>query len=364
VTPSPRERALTWTFVAPTLARPTGGDLAMFEVANAIARRGRDLVQIAHVPWRGSGIRTLSEVPWFDFDGAVEHRFRSDLDPDGLPDADALVFSTKLLASALSTEAEPTGPRLVRSLQRPLHRGCLAILFLQGHGVFGPEVEELACRLPGPKVCVGSWLASLLVEQGVPRGDVVHIPNGVDPQQFRVLRSIEGRPAQVSMNFDPHPVKGGSAGIAALEQLHRRQSVPATVFGTRPPDRPLSAGLTFVPSPTRASIVDIYNASSLFLQPSEREGFGMCAVEAMASGCALVTTANGGSADYAFDGETALVCDAGPDAMQDALSRLVRDDPLRIALATAGARYVERFRWAATAERFVGLAESLLTIDP
>ena len=42
---------------------------------------------------------------------------------------------------------------------------------------------------------------------------------------------------------------------------------------------------------------------------------------------------NGGSADYAFDGETALVC--GPDAeeMAEALVRLVTDDDLRVRIA-------------------------------
>jgi glycosyltransferase involved in cell wall biosynthesis len=87
----------------------------------------------------------------------------------------------------------------------------------------------------------------------------------------------------------------------------------------------------------------------------------MCAVEAMASGCALVTTANGGSADYAFDGETALVC--GPDAeeMAEALVRLVTDDDLRVRIAENGCRFVQRFRWEASAERLAGVADDVLS---
>ena len=85
----------------------------------------------------------------------------------------------------------------------------------------------------------------------------------------------------------------------------------------------------------------------------------MCAVEAMACGCALVTTANGGSDDYAHHEETALVCGPDPAEMTDALARLAGDDPLRIRLATAGARFVERFRWETSAARLTRFVEGL-----
>jgi glycosyltransferase involved in cell wall biosynthesis len=69
-----------------------------------------------------------------------------------------------------------------------------------------------------------------------------------------------------------------------------------------------------------------------------------------------VTTSNGGSADYAVDGETALVCGRDPDEMADAMERLVRDEPLRIRIATNGARFVERFRWETSADRLIQVA--------
>ena len=73
----------------------------------------------------------------------------------------------------------------------------------------------------------------------------------------------------------------------------------------------------------------------------------------MACGAALVTTSNGGIDDYAIDGETALVCE--PDdvtAMADSIERLLRDDELRIRLATQGREYVrEHFDWDASAEQ-------------
>jgi glycosyltransferase involved in cell wall biosynthesis len=239
------------------------------------------------------------------------------------------------------------------------------MLFLQGHGVFPSAVEDLAVRLPGAKVCVGTWLADLVVHEGVPTSRVAHVPNGIDHFKFRVTRPIAARRPQVAMNFDPHPIKGGDVGLAAIKELRAELEVPAVVFGTRIPAEPLSAGVTFVDSPSQARLsADIYNRASVFLQPGWREGFGLCAVEAMACGCALVTADNGGSADYAFDGETALVCPAGDaGAMAAALRRLVRDDALRTRIATNGARFVEGFRWDVSAKRLREVASDLIE-DP
>lgn len=348
---------MIWTFVAPGLPRPTGGDIARFSLANELARGHGHQVRVVHVPSAQARIGDRGDLPWFDFDPAVERVFASSLDPDLLPAADVLVFSTNLLATALAPDSIADGRRLIETLQRDQARVGLPILLLQGQGVFPSVVEDLAFRLPGPKACVGSRLAQLLADRGVPPDDIVHIPNGLDPGVFHVTRPIDEREARVSMNFDPYPVKRGEEGLAAIQRLHRRLGVPATVFGTVDLDRDLSPAVTFVPSPSQPALaVDVYNQSSMFLQPSRQEGFGMCAVEAMACGCALVTTANGGSDDYAHDGETAVVCGPQPEQMVEALSQLVHDDALRIRIAENGARFVERFRWPLSAERLVRLA--------
>jgi glycosyltransferase involved in cell wall biosynthesis len=159
------------------------------------------------------------------------------------------------------------------------------------------------------------------------------------------------------MNFDPHPSKGGETGMNALGALHQAVGTPSIAFGTRSPEQPTPSGTRFMLAPDQARIArEIYNTSSVYLQPSLREGFGMCAVEAMACGCALVSTDNGGSVDYALDGETALVCGNDEEEMFESMRRLVRDDDLRTRIATNGAAFVRRFRWSVSADRFERLA--------
>jgi glycosyltransferase involved in cell wall biosynthesis len=96
----------------------------------------------------------------------------------------------------------------------------------------------------------------------------------------------------------------------------------------------------------------------VFLCSSAREGFGLCGIEAMASGCALVTTANGGSADYALDGETALVTEPGDvEGLAERIERVVCDDALRSGIATRGMEFVRRFDWDDSARRLAGVLE-------
>jgi len=352
-------RGIDWTFVTTSLTRPTGGDIALFELVNAISRAGRDRVTLVHLPFFGTGVRNVGELSWFGFDGAIEHRFQASFEPDQLPDGDVLVYTMKLLASASDASAGTAGSALLQTLRNPPLRPRPSVLFLQGLNVFPAEVEALGLLLPGHKVCVGRWMVDALVARGVAPSDVTHIPNGVDPGTFRVTQPIAGRPRRAAMNFDPHPVKGGSAGLEALGLARQESCVAGTAFGTRLPEVPVPDGVAFVLSPSRSTIADeIYNTSAIFLQPSRREGFGMCAVEAMACGCALVTTANGGSDDYALDGETALVC--GPEAgdMAEAITRLISDEKLRVRLAADGSRFVERFRWEVSAERLRQVVEA------
>ena len=90
----------------------------------------------------------------------------------------------------------------------------------------------------------------------------------------------------------------------------------------------------------------------MFLNSSAREGFGLPCIEAMACGCALVSTDNGGSRDYAFHDETALVAARGDvEALADHIELLLVDDARRLRLARSGLEFIQRYDWDASARR-------------
>jgi len=86
--------------------------------------------------------------------------------------------------------------------------------------------------------------------------------------------------------------------------------------------------------------------AKVFLFPSQYEGFGMALSEAMACGCAVVTTPTGFGAELR-DGVEAFVCGFDDvEAMKRGVLRLLSDEQQRLSIARAGWERVRGLRWA------------------
>jgi glycosyltransferase involved in cell wall biosynthesis len=326
------------TFIAYSTRLPSGGVMATYELASGLSRLGHE-VQIVHRwhPWTGDRVASLDDIGWYQFERDMQHHFTEDV--AGLPPADFICWSHA--AAYVNSPGRP-----------PIPAHCGAPLMLVQGDLTGTTKLPKRLLAPFPKICVARWLVAAGIELGVPAHQLVHIPCGIRHDVYRLITPIADRPRRVAMLHSKVPKKGSADGIEALAEVRRRlPAVTAVVFGTRDPDEPLPSWIDYVRAPAREVLVrDIYNGSRVFLQPSIREGFGLTAVEAMAGGCALVTTANGGSEDYAFHGDTALVTeprDVG--AMADGIEQLLVDDALRTTLATRGNEYVKRLDWDASA---------------
>lgn len=85
--------------------------------------------------------------------------------------------------------------------------------------------------------------------------------------------------------------------------------------------------------------------SSILVFPTRYEGYGMATAEAMACGCAVITTPTGFGGDL-HDGVDSLVVPVGnAAALTAAVHRLVNDSELRLQLARAGWQRVQTHRW-------------------
>ena len=244
----------------------------------------------------------------------------------------------------------------------------LPVGIVQGYRMLAEEVELGLFRAPLPKVCVARWLLDVVARHGAPAEQLLYVPLGIDHDVFAARTPQAARSYDVAMLSHPHREKGLVVGIEMLEALRaRRAGLRAVVFGMDPPARALPEGVEFWQAPDHATLAEqIYNQTRVFVQPSFHEGFGYTAVEAMACGCALVSTDNGGSRDYARQGETALVVAPGDGvALADAADQLLRDDERRERLAAAGARLVrDRFDWDHTAAVLEGHLESYVADPP
>ncbi len=339
------------TFVVASAPHPIGGIIVNYELANALSRRGHR-VHMLHAPFLGNRIQSMDDVAWFRFEDGIEHRNYGDGDtwtPENIgemeatwPSADIAFGFTQLARSGL-----------------PVH-------VVQGLGMLSPDLEHAVHQHPGLKVCVSTWLVEEGRRRGVPDEHLALVPNGIDHSRFRVTKPQAGRHQNVAILRSGHPAKGWTVGMDALSRVNR--SIPemrAIAFGTTEPEHPIPPWMTFVRGPSPEVLVErIYNESRILLQPSHYEGFGLTAVEAMASGCALVTTDNGGSQDYAIHNETALVAEPGDSAhLARMIVSLLADDSKRTQLAHAGTRLVRRFDWDESGRLLEGYLERYLA-DP
>jgi glycosyltransferase involved in cell wall biosynthesis len=327
------------TFLVSSAKRPVGGALAVFEFANGLRRRGHR-VHIVHLPGFPDRVEHVGDIDWFDFEPGVENLVWERFDEKNLPDADLVeITPLRFFGDAIETQE-------LSALAEA--KAGLPFLFVQAYGIVPTDVDHRAFRTRCPKVCIARWLVDAVVGAGAPREQAAYVPYGLDHVVFRVTRPIAGRPPRVAMLYHAHPIKAAPVGLAAIAEAQRRvPGLEAVVFASKDPIHAMPAGVEFVKLPSRELLVDdIYNGSQVFVCSSAREGFGLCGIEAMAGGCALVSTANGGAADYAVDDDTALVVEPGDAAgLADRIERLVRDDDLRVRIATRGVEFVRRFDW-------------------
>lgn len=110
-------------------------------------------------------------------------------------------------------------------------------------------------------------------------------------------------------------------------------------------------------------VAALYAASDIGVLLSQGEGLPSSAIEALASGLPLVATPNGGLAEVYRDGESGLsVQDPTPDAVAEALARLVGDVGLRTRMAHhARARAEQHFSMAAHASGLCRVYEAVLS---
>jgi glycosyltransferase-like protein len=98
----------------------------------------------------------------------------------------------------------------------------------------------------------------------------------------------------------------------------------------------------------------LYHAADVFAFPSVKEGWGLVAIEALASGLPLLTSDLPVFHEYARAEENALLVDPfDTTAIAAALLRLATDPRLRQRLAASGPHTAQQFSWQAAAQTHV-----------
>jgi glycosyltransferase involved in cell wall biosynthesis len=108
----------------------------------------------------------------------------------------------------------------------------------------------------------------------------------------------------------------------------------------------------FVIDPSQDELAALYQSSHVFVAAERKAGWCNTALEALASGCALVCTRSG-STDFARGGENALVSWRNPWSLRSAIRALLTDPTLRERLAAAGPASAAPWAWDRLARKIL-----------
>ena len=198
------------------------------------------------------------------------------------------------------------------------------------------------------------------------------IYNGVDCNEFRPIREIKRRPYQlITTASADQPLKGTQHLIPAFANLRSEfPQLRLTFIGKPKPDGDtarlishynLADHIDFKHGISPAEIVQLYASASLAVVPSEYEGFGLPAAEAMACAVPVVST-DGGALPEVVGDAGVIVAKADSAALANGIRSLLLDPARRHTLGYRGRqRMLARFNWTDVATALTDYYHEVIT---
>ena len=239
----------------------------------------------------------------------------------------------------------------------------LRLLIKRWHGFLGMQTR-VAQLLPYITTVSQNSKRDIGTAFGIPAKRITVVLNGIDTEIFRPLPDIAREPFHlITTASADQPLKGTQHLIPAVAQLVRSYpNLKLTFIGAPKPggvtERQIQRhGLTdrieFHHGISFEAIVRLYARASVAVVPSEYEGFGFPAGEAMACEVPLVSTDGGALPEVV--GDAGIVVPAkNSEALAKAIGYLFDDPEARTRLSQAGrSRIVTEFSWQRAAREFV-----------
>jgi glycosyltransferase involved in cell wall biosynthesis len=220
-------------------------------------------------------------------------------------------------------------------------------------------------RLPMRKIVVSEWLAGIAREEfGDPTA--ILVPNGLDLEVFRYVdRGPSGRRIIGGMyaGVGKESFKRFWLAVETVRTLLSRDAACRFVgFGARaagPGELP--EGSEFEIAPPQKRIAEIYASCDCWLFTSDKEGYGLPLLEAMASGTPVVATPAGAAPELLASGGGRLVDSDDPEVLADAVEEILGlDEASWRAMSRAARAEAEKHSWTAVGDRMEAALKKVL----
>jgi len=371
--------------------RPRGGVVHALEISEALARRGHEIELIALGPPGESFFRPPAvpsrivryepvDAPFDERIMAMLHAYRDGLAGPLRSGRFDLIHSQDCLSANAALELRDAGvvPHVIRTVHHIDDFTSPSLVECQNRSILRPDAL----------LCVSEpWVTRLAGEFGL---SAELVSNGVDTSRYRppldtAERSADRARFELGERFTVltiggiEPRKGSLTlleGFARLRELAPEHDPLLIVAGgatlfdyrhevdrfhARVASLGLQASVRLLGSLPDGDIESLYRAADAFAFPSTKEGFGLAALEALASGLPVVASDLDEFATYLTDGESAVLVRVGDDhALGAALARLARSPETRARLRAEGLTVAAEYTWERAATRHERVYRELL----
>ena len=302
-----------------------GGHRDIFEHLNRLAARGHDVA-----------LYSLGQHPdWFDLK-VPTHTF---------DEYDDLVQALEPLeAIKVATWWETGGP-----VWRASVRHGAPVFFVQDieTSYYPDSATERALVSNGYRqefryMTISSWNQQRLAEMGL---EGTLLPPGIALETFFPLPDVERRDDMVLALGRTNPLKNLPLTVDAWRALGVDGDRPELCLFGIEPELGDAYGARYVEQPSDAEVNELFNQAAVFVQTSTHEGFCLPALEAMATGAAVVCTDAHGNRDFCVDGVNCLMPEPTVEGVSTAIRRLLDDRGLREQLGRAGIETAAAYDW-------------------
>ena len=185
------------------------------------------------------------------------------------------------------------------------------------------------------------------------------VPNIIDLERFSPgdrSRDVGAPNLVVARNLEPiYGIDNALRAFAIVRGRYPKASL--AVAGSGPSEANLKAlaqslaigdAVKFTGQLDRSAMLSLYKSADIALNPSTVDNMPNSVLEALACGVPVVSTNVGGVPFLVTHGETALLVSPGqPEAMAEAILKVIEDAPLRAHLVAKGLQAVQQYSWAA-----------------
>lgn len=326
--------ALRVTYLISSIQGVTGGNQTLLRQAEELRRMGHDVTIVTYTP----------KPDWFQFGVKVIQVPAGQTMARHTPPSDVVVATY-----------------FTNAFELPAIQAPVKIYYAQGDQfVFGdatlPDTEEnrklrqlsrQSYQLPGIRFVPNSQNLAAAVQKTCGRRPDAILPVCTDQTIFRPLqRSVPGSRTRILIvgpdsrgtQNEPLLFKGIQDIHDGLQILARRYPhFTAVRMSSTPPEIFQKFPCEFYIAPSDEMKTMLYGTAQILVYASHYDSCPRPPQEAMAAGCAVICTATSGAAEYCRHDENALLIPiASPDAIADALEKLMKDHRLRDKLIQGG----------------------------